>query len=70
MYEAGNPESVFCEDLDRQGGEGGGFRKEGTYVCLWPIHFDAEQKPSQYCKKKQFLNTSKNMNNGAYYLIL
>ena len=26
------------------------FKKEGTRVCLWPIHTDVWQKPSQYCK--------------------
>ena len=29
---------------------GGGLRREGTHVCLWPIHVDVRQKPSQYCK--------------------
>ena len=29
---------------------GGGLRREGTHVCLWPIHDDVRQKPSQYCK--------------------
>ena len=24
--------------------------REGTHVCLWPIHVDVWQKPSQYCK--------------------
>lgn len=28
----------------------GGFRMEGTQVCLWPIHIDVWQKPLQYCK--------------------
>ena len=28
---------------------GGGFRIEGTHVCLWPIHIDVWQKLSQYC---------------------
>ena len=26
------------------------FKWEGTYVYLWPIHVDAWQKPTQYCK--------------------
>jgi len=31
--------------------EGGGkFKKEWTYVYLWPIHVDIWQKPTQYCK--------------------
>ena len=25
--------------------EGGGLKREGTDVCLWPIHVDAWQKP-------------------------
>ena len=29
--------------------EGGGGGGEGTHVCLWPIHIDVWQKPSQYC---------------------
>ena len=29
---------------------GGMFKWEGTYVYLWPIHVDAWQKPTQYCK--------------------
>ena len=27
-----------------------GFRGEGTHVCLWMIHVDLWQNPSQYCK--------------------
>ena len=35
---------------DRVGREvGGGFRMEGTHICLRPIHVDTQQKPSQYC---------------------
>ena len=26
------------------------FRREGTYLYLWLIHVDIEQKPIQYCK--------------------
>ena len=29
---------------------GGEFKRTGTYVCLWLIHVDAWQKPTQYCK--------------------
>ena len=29
---------------------GGGYRIEGTNVCLWLVHTDVWQKPSQYCK--------------------
>ena len=28
----------------------GRFRREGTYACLWLIHVDVWQKPTQYCK--------------------
>ena len=37
----------------REGGGrevGGGFIRERTHVCLWLIHVDVWQKPSQYCK--------------------
>ena len=29
---------------------GGGFSRKWTYVCLWLIHGDAWQKPTQYCE--------------------
>ena len=44
---------VLADNLEGYGGERGGFRREGTYVCLWPIHVDIQQKPSHYCKKKK-----------------
>ena len=28
--------------------DGRGFKREGTYVCLWSIHVDRWQKPSKY----------------------
>ena len=28
----------------------GRFKREGTYVYLWPIHVHVWQKPIQYCK--------------------
>ena len=28
----------------------GRFKREGTYVYLWPIHVDVWQKPMKYCK--------------------
>ena len=28
----------------------GGYKREGTYVYLRPIHVDVQQKSSQYCK--------------------
>ena len=40
MNDTGHPEPLLCEDLEGWGGEGGGFRREGTHVCLWPIHAD------------------------------
>ena len=29
---------------------GGRFKRKGTYVNLWLIHVDVEQKPTLYCK--------------------
>ena len=29
---------------------GGKFKREETCVCLWLIHADVWQKPTQYCK--------------------
>ena len=29
---------------------GGRVQREGTYSCLWLIHIDVWQKPTQYCK--------------------
>jgi len=45
-------ERVLWDNLEEYGGERGGFRREGTYVRLWPIHVDVQQKPSQYWEKK------------------
>ena len=28
----------------------GRFKREGSYVCLWLIHVDVQQKPTQHCK--------------------
>ena len=28
---------------------GGRFKRKETYVCLWLIHGDVWQKPTQYC---------------------
>jgi len=30
--------------------KGGRFKREGTYVYLWLIHADIQQKPTQCCK--------------------
>jgi len=49
MYDTGNPKSVLHDNLEGWGGEGSvgeGFRREGTHVCLLPIHLDVWQKPS------------------------
>ena len=39
------------EGVDREGGreaqEGGDM---GTYVCIWLVHFDVQQKLTQYCE--------------------
>ena len=32
----------------------GSFKREGTYICLWLIHVDVWQKPTQYCKASIF----------------
>ena len=29
---------------------GGKLKREGTYLCLWLIHVDVWQKPTQYCR--------------------
>ena len=53
MYDTGNLKLVPCDSLEGWGGEarrGRGFKREGTHVCLWPIHVDIWQRPSQYCK--------------------
>ena len=49
-------ERVLWDNLEEYGGERGGFRREGTYVRLWPIHVDVQQKPSQYWEKKKQLS--------------
>ena len=30
--------------------EGGRFKREGMYVCLWLVHVDVWQKPTPHCK--------------------
>ena len=36
--------SVLRDDLEGcDQGDGGGFRREGVYVCIWPIHFVVQQ---------------------------
>ena len=29
---------------------GGRFQREVTYVCLWLVHAEGRQKPTQHCK--------------------
>ena len=45
-------ESDMAQWLNNEQGRkvGAGFRKEGTRVCLWPIHTNVRQNPSQCCK--------------------
>ena len=43
MHDTGNP--TWREGVGREVKEG--FRREETRVCLWPIHADVRQKPSQ-----------------------
>ena len=48
MCDAGHPKPVLCDSLmDGRGGRRV-FRMEGTHECLWPLHIDVWQKPSQY----------------------
>ena len=49
-YDAGSSKPEICDNLEGWDEEGGGFKREGTYVYLWPIHVDVWQKPTQYCK--------------------
>ena len=39
----------LCDNLE-EWKVGGDFKKEGTYVSLWPIHVDVWQELTQYCK--------------------
>ena len=42
------------------------FKREWTYVCLWLIHVDVWQKPTQLCKTTTLqLKISKFKNNKA-----
>ena len=51
MYATGDTKLVLCDNLEGWGGEGGrrGVLEGGTHVCLWLIHADVWQRPSQYC---------------------
>ena len=51
MHDAGHAKLVLCDNLEGWG-EGGGrgvSGGRGSHVCLWPIHVDVWQSPSQYC---------------------
>ena len=52
MYDAGNPKPVACDNLEGGMGRevGEGFKREGIYTYLWPIHVEVWQKPPQYCR--------------------
>ena len=43
---------MLCDNLEGWDGVGGWrkVKREGTYVHLWLIHVDVEQKSTQYCK--------------------
>ena len=43
---------VLCDHLERGSweGGGGGFQEGRMQVCLWLVHGDVWQRPSQYCK--------------------
>ena len=42
MYDAGNPKPVACDNLEGGMGRevGEGFKREGIYTYLWPIHVE------------------------------
>ena len=52
MYDTGNPNPVFCDNLEEwdEEGVGGRLKRERTYVYLSLIPVEVWQKPSQYCK--------------------
>ena len=42
---------MLSDNLEGWDGEKNGrFKREGTYVYLWLIHVDVQQKSSPYCK--------------------
>ena len=47
MYDAGNPKLVICDNVGVERGPGREFRREAAHVCIWLIHVDVWQKPSQ-----------------------
>ena len=50
LYDAESSNLVLHDYLEGWDTVGGRFKKEGTYVCLWLIHIDVWQKPTQYYK--------------------
>ena len=50
LYDSENSNLVLCDNIEEWDGVEGRFKREGTYVCLWLIHVDVLQKPTQYCK--------------------
>ena len=51
VHEAGHPNLVLRDKLEGWGAEGGGGGcRMGRRQCLWLIHIDVWQKPSQCCK--------------------
>ena len=53
LYVTGSSNWVLWDRLERRDGVGSEKEvKEGrTYMCLWLIHVDVWQKPTQYCKE-------------------
>ena len=47
-----NLKLVLCDSQEGEGKAGGRWVQEGgdMYLCLWPIHVDVWQRPTQYCK--------------------
>ena len=41
---------MLCDNLEGWDGVGEGFRREAMHGCLWLIHADVWQRPTQYCK--------------------
>ena len=55
MIQAAHTWSSVTAQKSRMGWEvRGSLKREGTYVCLWPIHADVWQEPTQHCKTITF----------------
>ena len=55
VHHAGHSKCLLWDSPKGSGGEGGGRGVQerwggGIHACLWAIHVDVWQKPSQYCK--------------------